>query len=343
MVKYGAMKCSALIMLMACLAAMGNTAEFEDFKQYWNPLLAGGSISAATDGSVWIAAGASLAHFEPTSEKLDVFRIPKSGRVAIDGSGAIWVHCLNSIFRLRGDQAQNFVFGRRYGYEIKTAPDGSVWAALSSLGQDAALLLRFEGDTFEDVGDDAEANGRFAMALAFEDDGTAWLSYNFPYYIARLQHGIWQFFTEDKIQGGTSSFMLFTKDRELWLTDTLLGEPPNEEVKPVVVLRDGRLVRSYDYPEIAGSTPRGISQDHLGRIWIPDGHAGVSMFDGQRWTVFNTLNSGLPTNRVSHVAAGPDGSVWFTTGAGLARYQNGLAWPGIRTGSGAPTRAARRP
>ena len=39
-----------------------------------------------------------------------------------------------------------------------------------------------------------------------------------------------------------------------------------------------------------------LTFDVHGNIWIGTGNAGLIKFDGQNWTVFNTTNSGLPSN-----------------------------------------------
>jgi hypothetical protein len=48
------------------------------------------------------------------------------------------------------------------------------------------------------------------------------------------------------------------------------------------------------------------------------------MFDGVRWTVYNTLNSGLPDNFINAIAIDKQGNKWIgTDGGGLAVYREG--------------------
>jgi hypothetical protein len=52
----------------------------------------------------------------------------------------------------------------------------------------------------------------------------------------------------------------------------------------------------------------------------------VAHFDGLNWTVYNTSNSGLPSNTVRAIATDPDGSRWFGTfGGGVAHFA-GVSW-----------------
>jgi signal transduction histidine kinase/ligand-binding sensor domain-containing protein/DNA-binding response OmpR family regulator len=56
-----------------------------------------------------------------------------------------------------------------------------------------------------------------------------------------------------------------------------------------------------------------IAQDRKGYIWGAT-FDGLVRFDGVRFTVFNTAaNPELPSNRIRHVMATHDGSVWFAT------------------------------
>jgi ligand-binding sensor domain-containing protein len=50
---------------------------------------------------------------------------------------------------------------------------------------------------------------------------------------------------------------------------------------------------------------------------------GLSKFDGVNWTVYNTLNSGLPNNDVTAIAIDKQGNKWIGTKKGLALFREG--------------------
>ncbi|RMG61882.1 MAG: T9SS C-terminal target domain-containing protein [Calditrichaeota bacterium] len=78
-------------------------------------------------------------------------------------------------------------------------------------------------------------------------------------------------------------------------------------------------------------------QDDQGVFWFACGNdfdpftgilveGGLVRFDGQNWQVFQTTNSGLPGNDVSHVISDGQGGVWVATlNAGIAHF-DGQNW-----------------
>jgi hypothetical protein len=63
---------------------------------------------------------------------------------------------------------------------------------------------------------------------------------------------------------------------------------------------------------------------------------GLLKFDGVNWTVYNTSNSGLPSNDVSAIAIDGQGNKWIGTGWGLAKF-DGVNWTVYKTSnSGLP-------
>jgi ligand-binding sensor domain-containing protein len=66
---------------------------------------------------------------------------------------------------------------------------------------------------------------------------------------------------------------------------------------------------------------KSITIDSAWNIWAGTSR-GVTMYDGVKWTNY-TVDDGLPGNKVMLVAADPDGVVWVTTTAGVARFVKG--------------------
>ena len=69
--------------------------------------------------------------------------------------------------------------------------------------------------------------------------------------------------------------------------------------------------------------------------------SGVGHYDGTNWTVYNTSNSGLPSNTVDDIAVDRNGTIWFATRyGGIANY-DGSTWTIYNTSnSGLPSNSA---
>jgi sugar lactone lactonase YvrE len=69
-----------------------------------------------------------------------------------------------------------------------------------------------------------------------------------------------------------------------------------------------------------------IAIDNVGSKWIGTSGGGLVKFDGVSWTVYNTLNSGLPDNDINALAIDNAGNKWIgTCSGGLAKF-DGVNW-----------------
>ena len=69
-----------------------------------------------------------------------------------------------------------------------------------------------------------------------------------------------------------------------------------------------------------------ISIDEEGTKWIGTDGGGLARFDGSSWTVYDTINSGLPNNYVKSIICDPsNGLQWVGTNNGLVTY-DGINW-----------------
>ncbi len=69
------------------------------------------------------------------------------------------------------------------------------------------------------------------------------------------------------------------------------------------------LVRTYEEQDgLINSAVNDIAQDDLGRMWFSVRN-GISVYDGAKWTAFNTAN-GLPTTAVRQLRADGRGGLW---------------------------------
>jgi ligand-binding sensor domain-containing protein len=106
------------------------------------------------------------------------------------------------------------------------------------------------------------------------------------------------------------------------------------------------IIFNEDNSPLPSNVVNSIVQDQNGVYWIATDAkllnqafvgGGLARFDGRTWTVFNTSNSPLPSNRVNFAAVDNSGNVWVAThGAGAAKY-DGQDWQIFnRSNSGLP-------
>jgi ligand-binding sensor domain-containing protein len=99
---------------------------------------------------------------------------------------------------------------------------------------------------------------------------------------------------------------------------------------------DGVKWRVYNISNsgLPSSRLTSLAIDQEGNIWVgtePYGSGGtwvgggLAKFDGANWTVYNTSNSGLPSNYVTAIAIDGQGNKWIGTGGGLAKF-DGVNW-----------------
>jgi ligand-binding sensor domain-containing protein len=78
-----------------------------------------------------------------------------------------------------------------------------------------------------------------------------------------------------------------------------------------------------------------IAEDSGGAIWVATYGDSVFRYANGAWTRFDPNDPGvkLPSGYIFAVAAAPDGSVWFGTDSGAARF-DGSAWQNLQVKDG---------
>lgn len=103
---------------------------------------------------------------------------------------------------------------------------------------------------------------------------------------------------------------------------------------------DGRAI-PYTINEGLPSNDTGpVFQDHHGNIWVGTLGAGLSRFDGRRFTALTTAQ-GLASNSIYALAEGLDGDLWVGTDRGLNRLRAGRVEPTYTTRQGLPANNVR--
>ena len=71
--------------------------------------------------------------------------------------------------------------------------------------------------------------------------------------------------------------------------------------------------------------PSVVKAEKNGVIWIGDFGAGLGRFDGKVWTIYNTANSSIPSNKIWAIGIDSKGNKWLGTDSGLVKY-NDTSW-----------------
>ena len=78
---------------------------------------------------------------------------------------------------------------------------------------------------------------------------------------------------------------------------------------------------------------RTLAIDSSGYLWIGTQYSGVGRFDGKRCQVFNTANSGLPSDQWNtEIEVDPAGNLWIGSLMYISKY-DGRAWKNKETGN----------
>jgi hypothetical protein len=70
--------------------------------------------------------------------------------------------------------------------------------------------------------------------------------------------------------------------------------------------------------------------DDSGNAWLGAWGGGLAKFDGTNWTIYNKLNSGLPSDSIFCIAIDDEGNKWMGTQFGLVKF-DGTDWTVFNT------------
>lgn len=124
-------------------------------------------------------------------------------------------------------------------------------------------------------------------------------------YSAEINFDISEWILKDK----DISCVDFDKDGNAWIASG----------SELIFYNNGEI-KTYE----VGSTILAISVASNGTVWLGTRDKGLASFSNNKFTYYNSENSGLPRDLILDVETSPDGSVWFSSSAhqlgGLMHY-----------------------
>ena len=301
-------------------------------------------VAPASNGTVWFSTHAGgLSHFDPSTGKWttytapDSLPIPNARMLAIGPDGQPWVHIgYDDVYRFDGrDWVLAYPTGGQWVCDMAFAADGTPWIAtcggfhshgsglVHQVGDQWRTMFAFGDDSWQAAGGGlASFDGQTwryitstgglpaadnVRVLQVAPDGSLWAGGGCG--LGRLHEGVWEDLALCDQVDGNIRHLAFAPDRAVWLA-----------TEWSVFRMNGQELTRYEQ-----QLPMAIAVDADGTVWVshnPISGAGwLSAFDGATWhPVTDTLGVGA----VTVLVATPDGGVWASGAAGIAR----LAGPG---------------
>jgi ligand-binding sensor domain-containing protein len=332
-----------------------------------------------SQGAVWIGtnesgvfriAGGAITHFSqkeglPSNTvqclvvlKDDVWACTPSGLARFSG-GKI------TVYRIEDGLSSNDVRAAAVGL------DGKLW-----IGGDSARLSIWNGSRFEPLPLPSIAADSSVRALAVSNDGVLWIGTTTG--LLQFKNGVGRLLTVK--QGLADDWILtlsLSRDGSLWIgtrngfsrwrDGEIVSFRPKDGLSQSTVFSiyedregslwvgtkhglnqflDGRAI-PYTINEGLPSNDTGpVLESHDGNVWIGTLGAGLSRFDGHRFTTL-TVRDGLASNFInalaedSHAANAADGVLWVGTDRGLNRLRGGRVDRTFTTAQGLPANDVR--
>jgi ligand-binding sensor domain-containing protein len=178
-----------------------------------------------------------------------------------------------------------------YLQRIVSSPDSSIWCAFGNRA--VGRWTRQAG--FRQFDTSNSVLYSYVDGLAAGPDGSVWIGGK---GLVRYKAGAWTRF------------------------DTSWNVLPGLYCRPLVVDKKGNLWAAV-YQTESRLAMVGIGGQFAMRAQsIP---AGLACYDGERWTDYTTINSGLPSNTINCAAIDDSGTVWAGTDAGVGVFRRGVA------------------
>ena len=264
-------------------------------------------------GEIWICTSNGLARFD--NGKFEVYRTAQ-GLSSNIVRAAAYILRRQALGRRGKHDPERLERVQIYSVPLETMPkDAGVRAIVTSgdtlwIGTTEGLIQRVGGKerrytTKDGLSDD------WILAMAASRDGSLWIGTRNGF--SRWHKGeIDSFRPQDGLSQSTVYSVFEDREGSLWIgTKHGLNQ-----------FLDGRAV-PYTVNEGLPSNDTGpVIQDHAGTIWVGTLGAGLSRFDGRRFSDLTTKN-GLASNQIDALAEDGQGNLWVGTDRGLNRLRDG--------------------
>ncbi|MEW5873326.1 MAG: two-component regulator propeller domain-containing protein [Chloroflexota bacterium] len=198
---------------------------------------------------------------------------------------------------------------------IALAPDGTLWVAISD------GVFHFDGSTWTKYTVEDGLAENYSRLIAVDAQGTVWAIHDSS-RISSFDGTSWQ--TYESNNGNITSIACDAAGA-IWFST--YAPQRNGEMAGVLQFFAGQW-RTYN-KGIEGLKVWDIELDANGVLWSGTDR-GLARLDGETWQLYPTTLFWPGETPVLHVAAAPDGAIWFLAeGQGMTRFEDG-GWTNYR-------------
>ena len=241
--------------------------------------------------------------------------------IAFGKEGDIWsAGMFEGLIRFDGEQSKQYLYhSQRYIPSVSVDKDNRVWLVSHFLHQEPfsdpqTTAVRFIENEVSEV-------------VYFTSRGHIFISIDLEENIRVLSRCELLYFNGTECNR-TITFPCYdhaglTIDSEgnNWVIKDVYDSNTGNSTYYITVYNDDESVVVYDHFEslLGTSIINCVGIDRFNTAWIGT-DAGVARFDGETWTIFTTVNSGLCDNRVNAIAVEENNTIWFGTENGVSKY-----------------------
>ncbi|MFH1051822.1 MAG: two-component regulator propeller domain-containing protein [bacterium] len=238
--------------------------------------------------------------------------------IAIDSNNNKWFGTrFNGVVKFDGEDWQFFnksdsSFPDNFVNDIKVNKNGEVWFACRE------GLIKWDGKDFKIFNPDTtEYHWIYFNSIAFDTIGNIWTVDDYNVY--KFDGENWTVFDEDEI--GLDIEYLTTiyidKDNIKWIGTDPSSIIKYDDINWTFYYPKRKPVFYYDYINT-------LTSDNAGNLWIGSDE-GLSKFDGETFTNYDSFNSDLPSNDIQSIRVDKYNNKWIGTDCGLAVFnENGV-------------------
>ena len=276
------------------------------------------------EGNKWLGGGGGFAKFDGTnwtiydkctSEILsdDVLSF------AMDSNNNFWIGTSKGLEKFDGVSFVNYFPNKSVGNVVIDTND-NIWISAYSYLEGVKLLM-FDGTNWNEY---EKPNPESGISKLFIDvDNLLWVAHNKKIY--KFDGDIWTPFdiSNSGLQSNYIRDVYCDFEGSKWIG--------TDEGLVVFKNNNWKVYSNIDIFKVLspGSTYlvfNNICKDKNNNLWVTTDGKGLCKFDGNEWTIYNTDNSGLPSNEPTSILFDNFENKWITTwGGGLVKF-DGVNW-----------------